>query len=237
MLKVDHISVMNLENAIRGARNPLNSWARSDSCYNETGEYVLGENDLSLAGRLCRAGSDHRKFIRQILALQQAGKFKNIFQRFRLRKRLDIRAAENLHFFVFVQACREIYHIVIHGEGFGHLNGSNCRQCGRIGDVSGQAACSGSFRTDQVNSGIPCAAASFEVSVECTKRNTGGIGALSHADARAAGAFQNTCSGIEQIGQRTVFAEHAQNLTAARRNGKADFRTYGFAFQHCSNSH
>ena len=31
MLKVDHISVMNLENAIRGARNPLNSWARSDS--------------------------------------------------------------------------------------------------------------------------------------------------------------------------------------------------------------
>ena len=40
MLKVDHISVMNLENAIRGARNPLNSWARSDSCYNETGEYV-----------------------------------------------------------------------------------------------------------------------------------------------------------------------------------------------------
>ncbi len=55
MLKVDHISVMNLENAIRGARNPRSSWARSDSCYNETGEYVLGENDLSLAGRLCRA--------------------------------------------------------------------------------------------------------------------------------------------------------------------------------------
>lgn len=67
MLKVDHISVMNLENAMRGARNPLNSWARSDSYYNEAGEYILGENDLSLAGRLCRAGSDHRKFIRQIL--------------------------------------------------------------------------------------------------------------------------------------------------------------------------
>ena len=65
----------------------------------------------------------------------------------------------------------------------------------------------------------PCAAASFEVSVECTKRNTRGIGALSHADARAAGTFQNTCSGIEQVGQRAVFAEHAQNLTAARRNG------------------
>ena len=67
MLKVDHISVMNLENAMRGARNPLNSWARSDSAYDENGNYILGENDLSLATRLCSAGSDHRKFIRQIL--------------------------------------------------------------------------------------------------------------------------------------------------------------------------
>ena len=45
MLKVERISVMNLENAMRGARNPLNSWDRSDSCY-EDGRYVLGENDL-----------------------------------------------------------------------------------------------------------------------------------------------------------------------------------------------
>lgn len=67
MLKLDHVSVMNLENAMRGARNPLNSWARCDSSYDESGAYILGENDLSLAGRLCRAGSDHRKFIRQIL--------------------------------------------------------------------------------------------------------------------------------------------------------------------------
>lgn len=67
MLKVDHISVMNLENAMRGARNPLNSWARGDSAYDSEGNYILGENDLSLARRLCSAGSDHRKFIRQIL--------------------------------------------------------------------------------------------------------------------------------------------------------------------------
>lgn len=67
MLKTEHITVMNLENAMRGARNPLNSWARSDSGYNEAGEYILGENDLSLAARLCAAGSDHRKFIRQII--------------------------------------------------------------------------------------------------------------------------------------------------------------------------
>ncbi len=67
MLKTEHVTVMNLENAMRGARNPLNSWARSDSAYNEAGEYILGENDLSLAVRLCAAGSDHRKFIRQIM--------------------------------------------------------------------------------------------------------------------------------------------------------------------------
>lgn len=66
MLKIEHISVMNLENAMRGARNPMNSWARSDSAYDGAGNYVLGENDLSLALRLCAAGSDHRKFIRQI---------------------------------------------------------------------------------------------------------------------------------------------------------------------------
>ena len=66
MLKVTNVSVMNLENAMRGARNPLNSWARSDSYYNENHEYILGPNDLDLAKRLCKAGSDHRKFIRQI---------------------------------------------------------------------------------------------------------------------------------------------------------------------------
>ena len=66
MIKLDHSSVMNLENAMRGARNPLNSWARSDSYYDETGNYVLGENDLGLAKRLRKAGSDHRKYMRQI---------------------------------------------------------------------------------------------------------------------------------------------------------------------------
>ena len=68
MLKVERVSVMNLENAMRGARNPMNSWAKSDSAYGPDGQYVLGENDLSLAVRLCAAGSDHRKFLRQIMA-------------------------------------------------------------------------------------------------------------------------------------------------------------------------
>ena len=67
MLKLERTSVMNLENAMRGARNPMNSWAKSDSAYDDKGNYILGENDLALAIKLCRAGSDHRKFVRQIL--------------------------------------------------------------------------------------------------------------------------------------------------------------------------
>ena len=67
MIKITNITVMNFENAMRGARNPMNSWARMDSYYDEDGNFVLGENDLSLAARLAKAGSDHRKFVRQII--------------------------------------------------------------------------------------------------------------------------------------------------------------------------
>ncbi len=66
MIKLERTSVMNLENAMRGARNPMNSWGRMDSHYDEHHNYVLGPNDLDLAKRLRKAGSDHRKFIRQI---------------------------------------------------------------------------------------------------------------------------------------------------------------------------
>ena len=66
MIKIERVSVMNIENAIRGARNPLNSWGRSDSYYDEDGRFVLGANDLDLAVRLAKAGNDHRKFLRQI---------------------------------------------------------------------------------------------------------------------------------------------------------------------------
>ena len=57
---------MNLEGAIRGARNPMNSWHKMDSYYDADGNYVLGPNDLDLAKRLAHAGSDHRKYLRQI---------------------------------------------------------------------------------------------------------------------------------------------------------------------------
>ena len=66
MIKLERISVMNIENAIRGARNPMNSWDRSDSYYDEKGTYILGANDIGLAGRLAHGGSDDRKFVRQI---------------------------------------------------------------------------------------------------------------------------------------------------------------------------
>jgi len=66
MILLERISVMNLDNAIRGARNPMNSWARSDSYYDENGKFILGPEDLAFGRRLAVAGSDHRKFLRQI---------------------------------------------------------------------------------------------------------------------------------------------------------------------------
>lgn len=65
MIKLERTSVMNFENAMRGARNPLNSWGRYDSEVVD-GKFVFGPNDLDLARRLAKAGPDHRKFIRQI---------------------------------------------------------------------------------------------------------------------------------------------------------------------------
>lgn len=92
MIKFERTSVLNFENAIRGARNPMNSWAKSDSdwccgldcmyCHLFKGDgsdcgideltkgmekpYVIGPNDMDLLKRLRKAGSDHRKFMRQI---------------------------------------------------------------------------------------------------------------------------------------------------------------------------
>ena len=66
MIKIEHGSVMNWENAIRGMRNPLNSWSKSDSVFTN-GYNIIGENDLALMVKLRNAGSDHRKFMRQIL--------------------------------------------------------------------------------------------------------------------------------------------------------------------------
>ena len=65
MIKVENIEVFNFEGAIRGLRNPMNSWNKSDSKWVE-GEYKIGKNDLDLMQRLFKAGTEHRKYLRQI---------------------------------------------------------------------------------------------------------------------------------------------------------------------------
>lgn len=64
MIKLERTSVMNFENALRGMRNPMNSWDKSDSVFAPA--LCIGPNDLGLARRLVGAGSDDRKFLRQI---------------------------------------------------------------------------------------------------------------------------------------------------------------------------
>lgn len=66
MIKIEHIHTCNWEAAIRGMRNPLNSWNKSDSGMSND-NYILGPNDLKLAKQLATAGSDHGKFLRQII--------------------------------------------------------------------------------------------------------------------------------------------------------------------------
>ena len=66
MLKIERDAVMNLDGAIRGARNPMNSWAKSDSYYDANGKFVLGPVDIDFGHRLAVSGSDHRKFLRQV---------------------------------------------------------------------------------------------------------------------------------------------------------------------------
>ena len=66
MIKVESIEVFNLGGAIRGMRNPMNSWDKSDTDFSKE-NVTLGENDKCLAQRLIKAGSEHRKFLRQIM--------------------------------------------------------------------------------------------------------------------------------------------------------------------------
>lgn len=65
MIKIENIDVYGFETAIRGARNPKNSWHLMDSGYNN-GEFEIGENDYDLLRRLTIAGPEHRKWNRMI---------------------------------------------------------------------------------------------------------------------------------------------------------------------------
>jgi hypothetical protein len=78
MLKIENTEVMGWEAAIRGMRNPMNSWEKSDSvkcyanancpgiCKNNVSGICIGPNDLDLMTRLRNTGTDHRKFMRMI---------------------------------------------------------------------------------------------------------------------------------------------------------------------------
>lgn len=87
MLKIENTEVTGWEAAIRGMRNPMNSWGKSDSIFVEDGEYhdicgsngpyngtvtdtetffEMGEKDFNLMTRLRNSGTDHRKFMRMI---------------------------------------------------------------------------------------------------------------------------------------------------------------------------
>lgn len=67
MIKFEKAEVWGFQHAIRGMRNPLNSWGRSDTkFYPYDHECEIGKNDLDLMTRLIRGGQPHRKFLRQI---------------------------------------------------------------------------------------------------------------------------------------------------------------------------
>ncbi len=70
MIKIENVEVYGWEASIRGLRNPMNSWDKSDTsfwCYHDgTFPHKIGENDMNLMKRLAKAGSDHRKFLRMI---------------------------------------------------------------------------------------------------------------------------------------------------------------------------
>ena len=69
MIKIENIEVFGWEATIRGMRNPMNSWDKSDSFEfppDEDGILWIGSNDLKLMQSLIRAGTDHSKFMRMI---------------------------------------------------------------------------------------------------------------------------------------------------------------------------
>lgn len=66
MIKIEETNVYGFEAAIRGMRNPKNSWKKSDSVLVDGYKWHMGENDMKLAKTLAGAGTDHGKFLRMI---------------------------------------------------------------------------------------------------------------------------------------------------------------------------
>ena len=66
MIRLEKTEVLGWESAIRGARNPMNSWNRCDTTFDKLGDVLMGSNDYNLLMKLAKAGSDHRKYMRMI---------------------------------------------------------------------------------------------------------------------------------------------------------------------------
>lgn len=66
MIKLEETKAWGIEHAIRGMRNPMNSWNRSDSHEDNNGNIQIGDNDKFLMKNLINAGPTHRKFLRQM---------------------------------------------------------------------------------------------------------------------------------------------------------------------------
>ena len=67
MIKVELTDVWGFEHSVRGMRNPMNSWDRGDSHYSmDRSRFIIGKDDLKLMQKLYKAGTEHRKFMRQI---------------------------------------------------------------------------------------------------------------------------------------------------------------------------
>jgi hypothetical protein len=67
MIKVENIEIFNFDGAMRGLRNPMNSWDKSDSYTDEIGIFNIGSNDMKLAQRMLNGGPEESKFMRQIM--------------------------------------------------------------------------------------------------------------------------------------------------------------------------
>ena len=65
-MKFSNTCVFNIEGALRGARNPMESWERSDSYVSDSGGFCIGNADMTLLKKLIIGGQSHRKFLRQI---------------------------------------------------------------------------------------------------------------------------------------------------------------------------
>ena len=112
-----------------------------------------------------------------------------------------------------------------------HMEGLHPQVPG-IGDLAGEGGGHGGLRRHQVHLGVRRAAAALKVAVEGPQAHTAGVGGEAHADAGAAGTFQQTGTGSQNVRQGTAVGQHGQHLPGAGGHGHADGGGHGFSLQH-----